>query len=145
MKCAYVNCKLGKEVDKEDAVYIGRKYYHKDCYKKKDKKESCKKILIDMNFIDKNINIALKRLIDDENFDAEYVEFAINYIKNNKLKLTNPFGLKYYLQNFNIQTDYETAIRIKTIKEMKSVEFKIEDESKFSYKKSDCNDIFKII
>ena len=96
MKCNYNGCNKGGTVSKDEAVYINKKYYHKECYQSRRIR---KRILFLVNkyynLVDtsKNISIILNKYLLE--FDAKYILFVIS----KKPKLNSINGLKYYLNN----------------------------------------------
>ena len=98
MKCKYTHFKSGGEVDKEVAIKIGGSYYHKECYEKVEIKRSVSESLIGMGFIVKQVNMVVKKHIDDESIPPKYILWMINKIKAEELTLNNPYGLGYYLK-----------------------------------------------
>jgi hypothetical protein len=137
MKCFYKHCKLGGNVEKDVAIKYNTKYYHKECYKKKINKEKSALLLKQKGFVVKTINMALMTIIDKDDFDSDLVYFTIKYVIENKKDLNNPFGVKYYLQNFEINDKYKKYKRFKQIEENKNKKVEIEDveEVKFNYVK----------
>lgn len=120
IKCGYLNCKLGGEVEKENAIKVGTRYYHEECDNKKNVKKSCTDKLTSLNMISKLTGIFLKKTIDDEQVDLEYLEFTIDYIMYRKLKLSSPYGVKYYMGDYKIRAEYDKYIAKKVSSEMKS-------------------------
>jgi len=97
MKCGYNQCVYGGDVEKDIAIKYNTRYYHSKCYDKKIYKEKCSELLKDNGFMIKTINLALKKMIDDDKVEPQFVYFTIKHIFNNKLVLNNPFGVNYYL------------------------------------------------
>lgn len=125
MKCGYSQCKFGGNVDKKDAVKVGNRYYHKECNDKKNIKTLCSDKLKQHGMMSKLINIFLKSIIDDSNCDIHYLLFVINHVVNNGLKLNNPYGIKYYMNNYKIEALYNEHLKAetsKTFKDMSSCE-----------------------
>jgi len=137
MKCGYKYCKLGGEVKKEDAIKDGR-YYHKECHNKKTIKSECRDILKEnYKFMARNINNIIKQLVDDKNIDAEKVRFTIQNIVDNNRELNSPYGISYYLENYEINNEFKKYIKAKKFKEVKDmdVDVPVADEYKFKHKK----------
>ena len=120
IKCAYANCKLGGNVDKDKAVKAGARYFHEECDYKKSVKQSCADKLLSLGMIAKLVGIFLKKAIDDEQVELEYLEFTIDYIILHKLKLSSPYGVKYYMGDYKIRAEYDKYISKKVSSEIKS-------------------------
>jgi len=118
MKCGYNHCKLGGNVEKDVAIKFKKRYYHEECYNKKIKKNQIYELLKDKGFVVKTINMALKQIVDDDGTDVDFLLFTTKYVFDNREKLSNPFGLKYYLQNYKIRDKYEYMKKIKALKEL---------------------------
>lgn len=115
MKCRYTHCKLGGEVEKENAIKDGSMYYHKECYKKQTVKAEIRNILQSRKMIQRDINIALKKAIDDEEYNVEYVKFvATNRVK----EITDPYKLLYQLK---IDKNYEEYVKTNNVKQQLKV------------------------
>lgn len=127
MKCAYNNCKLGGNVEKDVAIKFNNRYYHSECFDKKSCKERCSDLLKSKGFIVKNINLALKKIIDDNSANPKFVEFAIDYVLKNKKPLNSPFGVSYYLENFELIQEFNRVERLRKIQELRDSEFEIDN------------------
>ena len=148
MKCRYSHCKLGGEVDKEIAIKDGSQYFHKECYDKRENKRASAKILInDFGFMSKQVNMVLKKIIDDNNAPSEYVLWMANKIKNEKMVINNPFGLNYYLKEGRNWKEFSKLKAKEEYKNLMKEDFKIELEknTEFAYKEREVGfiDIFK--
>jgi hypothetical protein len=135
MKCGYNHCKLGGNVEKDVAIKYNKRYYHKQCYNKKIKKREIYDILRNNGFVAKSINLALKQIIDDDGTDVDLLLFTVNYVIDNRKELNNPFGLKYYIQNYEIIDKYKKISRIKRLKALndKDRNIEVEEEVKFTH------------
>jgi len=135
MKCGYNHCKLGGNVEKDVAIKYNRRYYHKECYNKKIKKHEIYNLLRDNGFVAKSINMALKQIVDDDNTDVDLLLFTTKYVIDNRKELNNPFGLKYYIQNYEIIEKYKRISRLEKLKELnsKEKEMEFEDETEFNH------------
>jgi methyl coenzyme M reductase subunit C-like uncharacterized protein (methanogenesis marker protein 7) len=137
VKCAYNYCKLGGEVKKEDAIKDGR-YYHKDCYNKKIVKSECRELLLEnYKFMNKNVSTAIKQLVDEKDINPERLKFTIEYVIKNNSELNSPYGIGYWLENYDIKKEFDKYVHLKKFNEVKNKDVKIEvvDESKFEFKK----------
>lgn len=138
MKCRYRHCKLGGEVHKDEAIKIGSAYYHKECNDKlENKKQSCDIMVSDFGFMKKQVNIILKKLIDDKDAPSEYVLWMLKKIKNESLKLNTPFGLEHYLSNGHNYNEFKTLKTKEEYLKMKSFDNRCEtiEDTKIKYKK----------
>lgn len=133
-KCRYANCKLGSNVEEKLAVKDGTLYYHPECLHKKKVKAECKSLLLSIGMIDKLCGIFLKKSIDDEGVDVDYLHYTIEHVVINKLKLNNPYGIKYYMGNWKIEKEYQDSLKAKVNQETRqwtSDESLYEDEVTF--------------
>jgi len=137
MKCRYSNCKLGGEVKKDEAIYIDKKYYHEECYIKQINKADSRKIMSeDLKFMTKQVNMILKKLIDDKQIDSNYVLWMIKKIKRDDLTLNTPFGLEHYLSNghnYNKFKKEQIELEYKLLKN-KKVDIEVEQDTNISKK-----------
>jgi hypothetical protein len=136
MKCFYSQCKLGGEVDKTSAIKYNSKYYHVECYNKKINKEKTALLLKEKGFVAKTINMALKNIIDDSGFDSEFVYYVTKTVIENKKELNNPFGLKYYMQNFELINNFKKLKRYQEIEKMKNQKIVIDEIEEPKFKKN---------
>lgn len=137
MKCGYNYCKLGGDVKKEDSIKDGR-YYHKECHEKKTVKKECRELLLEnFKFMSRNINNAIKQLVDDKDINVNKLKFTIEYIIKNKSELNSPYGLGYYLENYQINDEFKKHQRLEDFKEVKKqeVDVKTVDETRFDFTK----------
>ena len=139
-KCRYKYCRNGNEVNKEDAIKDGSAYYCKSCHKEKTLKHEIEEYYI-TNMPTTAIQLLRKvinQLLNDNNYDAEYVLYILKKIHNNKLKINNPFGLGSYCNEGRNITEWKT---IKTNKEYQTIKNEIiqsnkNEEITFTYKKN---------
>lgn len=115
MKCRYNHCKLGGDVEKDVAVKRGSMYYHNECYKKLIYKEEIRDILKARKMIQRDINIALKKAIDDDTYNVEYVRYVA---LNRQKEITDPYKLLYQLK---IDRNYEEYLKKNGLKEQLKV------------------------
>lgn len=111
VKCKYVNCIHGedKDIPIEEAVAIGKSYYHKDCAQiKQDIAE-----IIDIFVKEFNPNVVfsqLQKAINDILFnrcvDSGMLLFGVKYYVKNKYKLNYPGGLYYVVQNKDVVREW---------------------------------------
>lgn len=120
--CRYKQCKHPtKEIDitMDEYVAKGNMYYHKDCYKAKEKGEwKDDKTKADLQLI-KNMWVEhisktvvysqLFRCLNDlisRNIESEYLVFVMQYCIEHKLNLNYPAGLNYFVDKKEIKDAY---------------------------------------
>lgn len=105
MKCRYKQCRYGGEVPKEEAIKVGRYYYHKQCYKEKELKKQIEEVYYN-KFQNKEslpiVRKAINQYIHKDNYEPEYILFVINQ----NIKLNSIFGLAYYLNDDKFKKAY---------------------------------------
>lgn len=108
MKCGYQHCKYGGEVDKDDAIKISSRYWHKEC---NDERNIKGRILIE--FYKKFSNSkepeqsakgAISKYIHKLGYDAEYVLFCLLIKAKN---LNSMHGLIYTLNDSKNLKEYK--------------------------------------
>lgn len=121
--CRYKKCPYGKkiDIDKEEYRLIGKSmYYHKDCYKNKqkdnEKDEQTKSdfqyiknqwlLNIDHNLTYSNLFKCLNELIS-QGISSQYLVFTMDYVVKHKLNLKYPNGFKYYVNKDEIKNAYK--------------------------------------
>lgn len=132
MKCRYNHCKLGGEVEKEDAIYHNRMYFHDECYKKYEMKAKLRDIL--NSFPTREVNISISKAIDDNNYPLGFIEFVA---RNKKSEFKNSYGLLYQLKIEQNYKDYvqSEGQKIKTAINQAVQNMKIDEEViEFDYK-----------
>ena len=127
MKCFYNHCKLGGNVEKDVAIKYNSKYYHKECYEKKINKEKAMQLLKQKGFVEKSIHMALMTFVDKNGVDSDFVYFTVKHIIERKKVLNNPFGISYYLQNFEIIKAYQKYKTYKMMEENKHKEVELDN------------------
>ena len=106
MKCAYSNCDLGGNVDKDVAIKENGKYYHEQCSEKKHIKKEIEQYYfehINPNDPIKNVRVGLSNYIDKKKYDPKYVLWCV---KNKSQKVNNMFGLAYVLAYKQNEIEY---------------------------------------
>lgn len=136
IKCRYNNCKLGGEVNKDEAVKDGNFYYHEDCYNKKQDKKTCNEIMVNkLNFMSKQVNMILKKVIDDMLVPSDYVLWMVSKIYKDKLTLNTPFGLEHYLKNGHNWKEFDKQkkeLQYKLLKKQ-NIKMETEDEAEINF------------
>ena len=104
MKCRYKHCKLGGEVEREDAIKIGSAYYHKECRAEIDGKKEIERLFYDKFQIYEGIGKvkgAISKYVDE--FEIKYILFVLHQ----NIKLNSIYGLVYYLRDDRFKKLYE--------------------------------------
>lgn len=128
MKCRYAGCKLGGNVEKKDAVYLKKAYYHRECYREKRMKERIRYTLKKKYKLKDPFASLNKKLNEYCNlFESRYVLFLLT--KN--VKLNSIHGLIYHLNDKRNSDKYKKRLA-KRVKFNKCK--KIEDKP-FTYKR----------
>jgi len=97
MKCGYVHCNLGKEVEREIAIKYEKKYYHTECFAEKQLKSEIE------SYFRENINTN-EPVAQIRRYFAQYhLSYDLDYImwclKNKSQKLKYSAGLNYVLSD----------------------------------------------
>lgn len=105
MKCAYKYCKLGGEVKREDATKAGNRYWHKECFAESKRKNDIYDYYI--TAVDNNVNKqalrgAIKGVVNDKNYDADFVLFAVKYAHEDGVVMNSPYSLHYIVENTDV-------------------------------------------
>lgn len=135
VKCGYKNCiNEDRELNKEDAIKVGNRYYHQDCY------QIIEDIREIADLFKKHINenvvySVLVRVINDIIFNKKnesgYLLFGLRYYINKKIPLNYPQGLYYVIQNKDVKKAYE---KFKINKINPKVDISEVEEHKFNFK-----------
>jgi len=133
VKCQYCKEKAEKVkmecIEKQSGNKIVRKYYHKDCYKKKQARDLAKdKFIKYTGFlgVESQIYVAFKK-IKEKGLDEYDILYTINYIINNQHVLNFPMGLLYYIDRAMRQKHKEAEIlaeKERVIKNLSNVKIK---------------------
>lgn len=90
-----------------------------------------------MGFIAKQVNMILKKHIDDEGVPYGYLLWMLNKIYSEKLTLNNPYGFGYYLKEGRNWKEYKKLTTLEEYKKLKSENVEVEtiEPQKFTWKK----------
>jgi hypothetical protein len=95
----------------------------------------------------KQVNMILKKVIDDQSTPSDYVLWMVAKIYREKLVLNTPFGVEYYLKNGHNWNEFkkqQQEIEYKALKKKNvNVETEIDTVIKFDSKGVSYVDIFK--
>jgi hypothetical protein len=107
--CGYTQCLHGGEVNSDEAIKHGNRFYHKDCLKQVENKQKIRQLYLEKvnpTEVVKNLNRVINNLIDIKKIDGEFLYYAINYCVNNNISINTPYGLYYIINNKNIKNSY---------------------------------------
>lgn len=102
MQCRFKYCDHeSKEIKGNDYVKIGKAYYHKDCY---EKKENVKKIIdyysnnVETNPVYSLLTKTVNDLVFKNGVDSKYLLFALRYAHEHRM-INHVPGLRYLPNN----------------------------------------------
>jgi len=138
MKCNYKYCPYSGQVEKEEAIKIGNKYYHKNCHENQ---------LQWKQFIDiydkyikpktqegyQMIAKGLKQLIEKES-DVTYLVYVLCQVIKQRKPLRAVFGLHYYLNQFR---DQYKILKLSKQPKINVNKVQTEEPTKTEYKKQE--------
>lgn len=136
VECKFSSCiHDSRDIPIEDAIAIGRNYYHRDCAKiKSDIAE-----IIDIFAKEFNPNVVfsqLRRAIDtiifNKGIDSGMLLFGVKYYAKNHMKLNYPGGLYYVIQNVNVEREWR-KIKAKEIVGKQSADVETVEPKSFNY------------
>ena len=112
-KCGNKYCPNNNTVNEDVAVKIGSRYYCPKCAKevngKKEIRELYKKT-IDSHPNMSQLNLAIKKLVNEYKCDIDLILYAIKYVNENKIPITNPFGLTWVVKDDKMIKRYKKEI-----------------------------------
>jgi hypothetical protein len=138
MKCGYTHCLFNGEVDKDNAVKVGSRYYHQECLKQKQDKDEVRKLYLEQvnpTEVVKVLNAVINNIVDVKKVNAEFLLYALRHAIQNKFTFHNSAGLYYIINNSYIKKQYQTYINKLQVKDLKdNIEnIKTEREVEFTY------------
>ena len=122
MKCAYKHCKHGGEVEKDQAVKVGNRYYHADCLKEKETVKSIIDLyheMVDPKPIENYLRKTVNDLIYKDGNDASFILFAIRFCLDNGWTLRSPGGLRYVAKDWKAKEAWKNKEMAKLSREIK--------------------------
>lgn len=145
-KCAFGHCAHdGGKVNQDEAVRIGTRYWHKDCYEISELVKEIREDYLNnfsstvvVSFLNKVINeIIFGKKLENKKVSkaqsnleaARYLSFAVKYAISNSIPITHVPGLYYLIDNTRVKKAYEKQNELKTQKEMREA-MKNEDVTK---------------
>ena len=109
MKCRYKYCSHeSTEIKGNDYVKIGKAYYHKDCF---EKKENIQKIIdyysnnVEANPVFSFLIKTVNDIVNKNGVDSEYLLFALKYAHEHRMINHIP-GLRYLPNNQEILKEW---------------------------------------
>lgn len=160
-KCGYNHCvhENGTVTD-EEAVLIGKRRWHRDCYELKGLIEEIEENYVE--HISRSVPVAyLRKIVNDiifgkklENSQVEkwksnleagrYLSFCLKFAIENGIPLTHPPGLYYLIDNARVKKAYQKEQELKVQKEIKeSMKEDVEVASVPTTKTSNSANTFK--
>jgi hypothetical protein len=138
VKCGYNHCLFDGEVDKENAVKVGTRYYHKECLKQKQEKDEVRKLYLEQvnsTEIVSVLNSVINNIVHIKKVDSGFLLYALKHAIQNKFVFHNPAGLHYIINNAYIKKQYQNNTSKLQIKEFKNniADINIEKEVEFTY------------
>lgn len=138
--CTYKHCRCqSKEIPIGTEIEVGSRYYHPQCFNESENIKEIKQLYFD-NISNTVVQGMLGKIINDiiygKNVDSEYFLFAIKFAINKKIKINNPCGLHYIIDNKQIKDEWS---KIQTSKIRQSI--KIEDMPKQAEVNFECKNI----
>lgn len=143
-KCAFNHCAHPeRKVNQDEAIKIGNRYWHKDCYETSELVIQIKDMYIEninssevVSFLMKVINdIVYGKKLENKNIEkaksnleaAKYLEFAVDYAIRHNIPITHVPGLYYLINNNKVREAYKKERELIVQREMKqSMNTKVE-------------------
>jgi hypothetical protein len=140
MKCGYNKCLFDGEVDKETAIKVGNKYYHKECHKQMQNKQDTRVLYLEKvnpSEVVKNLNSVINNIIEVKKVDSGLLLFALKYAINNNFKINSPYGLHYIVNNYTIKNEYQKYLGRQQKQDVSEVQTVEGSKFKVNVEKSD--------
>jgi len=108
-KCWYKNCPYNGKVKDEDALKVGKRRYHNECF---DNLNNLKKIRelyydhIDKTVIFNQLNKVIDNIINQKRISTDYLLYAIEYAIEEGIEVKYPASLFYLINNFKVRKSY---------------------------------------
>lgn len=145
-KCGFSHCAHADgKVAEDEAVKIGTRYWHKDCYEVSETIKDIRETYLDkisssvvVSALNKIINnIVFGKKLENKKITkaqsnleaARYLQFCIDYALEHKIPITHAPGLYYLIDNVRVKKAYEKKNELEMQKEMKK-QMDVEIESK---------------
>lgn len=109
--CRYNQCRHeSRQLDKEDAVVVGKMYFHKDCFKERKDKSDIVKLWLDN--INPNTPVAqirsvVNNIVNKKEIPSGQLLFGLQYYIDHKIRLNYPGGLYYVIANKDVEEEYK--------------------------------------
>ena len=114
-KCQYKHCSHPEDLmQKDEAVLVGAKRYHKDCAEIKATIDRAKRIFFDNVLVGadyvQTVGV-LNTLIFSKGYSPDYVEFMLMWLALRGAKVKSPYTLHYTVDNNLIKKDYNNPVK----------------------------------
>lgn len=109
-KCGYKHCLHGGEVDKNEAVKDGTRYYHIDCLKEKNDIQAVFDLYVervDATPIFTQLRSTINEIVYKRGCKPEFLLFALKYYLDMGKNLNYPAGLYYVVKNEEVKKAWE--------------------------------------
>lgn len=111
VQCTYSSCLHdSRNIRREDAVCVGRKYYHEDCYQTKEEIEEIVDLFvthINPHPVQAQLQKVINNIIFKKGLGSNFLLFGLKYYIEHKIPLNYPQGLYYVVQNKDVRQAYE--------------------------------------
>lgn len=137
VKCRYKYCLHDTtEMNKEDAVLVGKAYYHEDCLRESENKKKVVELFhdhVNTNVVYAQLQAVIHNIIHTKKVDSEFLVFALQYYINHRIPLNYPQGLYYVVQNKDAKAAWE-KLKVKEQKQEFVFDMDSAEETSFTYK-----------
>lgn len=113
IKCSYKYCKNPEDCDPSVAIKDNKKYYHLECYEKKEAKNKVFEAFCDYVTNNENgmfIRKIISNWIDKDGISPNYLQFAMKFVIDNKIPLKSIFGLGIVMKRQNVIKAYNDCL-----------------------------------
>lgn len=123
--CSYKHCRCeSKEIPIETEIAVSNRYYHPQCYKESENIKEIKKLYFDCisnTVVQGMLGKIINDIIYSKNVDSEFFLYAVKFAINNKIKINNPCGLHYLIDNKQIKDSWSKLKAEKIRKEIPKI------------------------
>ncbi len=131
MKCRWNHCRLGGEVDKDNAKVVGKQYFHPECFEERENINEVIKLYtekVDASPIMAQLRKAINDIIYKDGVDSAFLLFAFRYCLDNGWKFHSPFGLRYISKDVKVKIAWDKK---RSEENNKITQIRIEGEDNF--------------
>lgn len=137
VKCQYPHCQhASREIPREEAVQVGRRYMHKDCAKDSANILQIRDYYyqhISRSVVMKNLIAVIHNIIFVKHVDSDYLLFALKYAVDHRIQINAPYGLHYLADNSKIKAEWQKSKSESIMKKAEFTPVKIEHQTGFRY------------